>query len=225
MGLRGQVENFVPMLGYADRLVGKLLDALKELGLEQNTIVLFTGDNGTDNVIEARNIRSRFLGQEVRGGKYFPTELGVNVPLLVRWPGRVNPGSVSKALVDFTDVLPSFADAAGAKLPPDYALDGRSFVPVLLGRAQAPKEFIYSWGNFEQSSKKYKEPQLHQEQWLHIVRDGRWKLYSDGRLFDTQIDFLEGKPVVPGTQPEADAARTRLKQQLETLRKTQPRAW
>jgi hypothetical protein len=58
-----------------------------------------------------------------------------------------------------------------------------------------------------------------------VVRDGRWKLYSDGRLFDTQSDFLEGKPVAPGTQPEADAARARLKQQLETLRTTQPRAW
>ena len=222
---RGQAENFEPMLRYADRLVGKLLDAIKDLGLEQNTLVFFSADNGTDNVIEAKAIRSRFMGQEVQGGKYFPTELGVNVPLLVRWPGRIQPGSVSKALVDFTDVLPSLAEVAGAKLPQDYTLDGRSFIPVLLGRAHAPKEFIYTWGNFEQSSKKYKEPHLHQEQWLHVARDGRWKLYSNGRLFDTRSDFLETKPIPPGAQPEADAARTRLKQHLEILRKTEPRAW
>jgi arylsulfatase A len=193
--------------------------------LEQNTIVVFTSDNGTDNVIEAATIRSRFIGREVRGGKYFPTELGINVPMIVRWPGRIATSSASKELVDFTDVMPTLAELAGAKLPPDYFLDGRSFVPTLLGRARPAKEFIYSYGNFEQSSKKYKEPQRFPKQWLHVVRDGRWKYYSDGRLFDLRNDFLETAPIAPGTRPEADAALARLKGQLESLRKTQPRVW
>jgi arylsulfatase A len=161
------------MIAYADRVVGRLLDTLYELGLEENTVVIFTADNGTDNVREASSLRSKFLGQQVQGGKYFPTELGVNVPLLVRWPGRISAGSVTDALVDFTDLFPTLVDLAEASPPDDYRLDGRSLKPCFLGEAATEKPIIYSWGNFEQNSKKYKAPAVYADELLHVVRN--WK--------------------------------------------------
>jgi arylsulfatase A len=224
-GQRGQLEAFPQMIAYADRVVGRLLDTLHELGLEENTVVIFTADNGTDNVREASQLRSKFLGQEVRGGKYFPTELGVNVPLLVRWPKKIPAGSVTEALVDFTDLFPTLVDLAEVALPVDYWLDGRSLKPCFLGEPAAEKPIIYSWGNFEQNSKKYKEPAMYADELLHVVRNRRWKFYSDGRLYDLSQDFLEQQPIPLGKDGEADQARRLLKQGLEKLRASTPRLW
>jgi arylsulfatase A len=224
-GQRGQLEAFPQMIAYADRVVGRLLDTLYELGLEENTVVIFTADNGTDNVREASSLRSKFLGQQVQGGKYFPTELGVNVPLLVRWPGRISAGSVTDALVDFTDLFPTLVDLAEASPPDDYRLDGRSLKPCFLGEAATEKPIIYSWGNFEQNSKKYKAPAVYADELLHVVRNRRWKFYSDGRLYDLSQDFLEQQPIPPGKDGEAEQARKRLRQELEKLRASTPRLW
>lgn len=225
LGARGAATNFTAMVRYTDRIVGRLLDALNELGLTTNTVVIFTGDNGTDNVAEAAPVRSEFLGQQVRGGKYFPTELGVNVPLLVCWPGHVSAGRVTSELVDFTDFLPTLCELAGAVLPENYPLDGRSFLPVLQGREQIAKPGLFTWGNFEGNSTKYKQPARHTDRLLDVMRDDRWKLYSDDRLFDLQKDFLERAPVAVGASAEADAARKRLRHQMQELRRSSPRAW
>ncbi len=225
LGARGAATNFPAMVRYTDRIVGRLLDALTDLGLAENTIVIFTGDNGTDNVAEATPVRSEFLGQRVRGGKYFPTELGVNVPLLVRWPGHVPAGRVTSALVDFTDILPTLCEVAGATLPENYPLDGRSFLACLLGHDTTAKRGVFTWGNFENNSSKYKQPALHTDQLLDVIRDERWKFYSDGRLFDLLNDFLERGPVAVGASAEADAARARLRQQMKELRDSSPRVW
>jgi arylsulfatase A len=221
----GTPEHFPAMVRYADRMVGKLLDALDRLGLADNTLVIFIADNGTDNVREASNVRTPFLGREVRGGKYFPTELGVNVPLLVRWPGRVAGGSTCAALVDFTDVFPTLCETASAGLPAKHLLDGRSLLPLLRGETKTHKSFLYTWGNFEQNSSKYKQPARNTAHLLDVVRDERWKLYSDGRLYDLKQDFLERNVVAPGLVPEADEARGRLERQMKTLRNSSPRLW
>ncbi|MHC4996664.1 MAG: sulfatase-like hydrolase/transferase, partial [Planctomycetota bacterium] len=173
LGSRGAPEHFRSMLTYADRMVGKLLDELKALGLDERTLVIFAADNGTDNKVEATTIRSRFRGRTIRGGKYFPTEMGAAVPLLIRWPGRVKGGVVSRALVDLTDLLPTICDAAGVGLPADGGFDGQSLLPLLAGERSTHKPFVYTWGNFEQNSKKYKEPVRYRADLLDVVRDER----------------------------------------------------
>lgn len=119
-GLRANVE-------YMDHLVGKLLTAVDDLNLRDQTIVFFTGDNGTG-----------------RGGKGTVTELGVRVPMIVSGPG-VRRGQVSDTLIDFSDMLPTLAELCGAKIPADDTIDGHSFVPALHGEKGSPREWIFSF--------------------------------------------------------------------------------
>ena len=222
-GAVGSAEHFPAMLAHADRLVGRVLDTLDELGLADDTLVIFTSDNGTDNVHEAKTVRSDYQGRSVAGGKYFPTELGLNVPLVVRWPGRVEAGRVTDAVADFTDLGVTLCDLAGVA-PPAHA-DGRSLLPVFAGEEPAAKPAVYSWGNFDHSSRRYKEPAKYADRLLDVVRGPRWKLYSDGRLIDLPADRFEQRPVPPGTDPAADAARTTLTRFREQLRRSEPRRW
>lgn len=222
-GSRGKPENFRPMLKYADKMIGKLIQTANKLG--QETIVIFTADNGTDNVGEAKTIRSRFLNQSVRGGKYFPTELGVNVPLLVRWTGKTTPGQTCDELVDFTDILPTLLEIADADPPKNHHLDGRSLVPLLLGKPAKPKPYVITWGNYENNSRRYKDPANNTDKLLDVIRGPRFKYYSDGRLFNANRDILEKSPIPLGTNPTAKKARKELKAALEQLRLTQPRRW
>ncbi|MDA1068606.1 MAG: sulfatase-like hydrolase/transferase [Verrucomicrobia bacterium] len=225
LGANGSPDNFVPMLQYADKMVGKIIRTLDELGLSENTILIFTADNGTDNVSDAKTIRSRFMDQEVRGGKYFPVELGVNVPLLVQWTGQIKAGSICNELVDLTDFFPTFCDLANVPLPSGYPLDGRSILPLTQGTNRISKAFTFTWGNYENNSSKYKDPSHNTDKLLDVIRGPRYKFYSDGRLFDIRNDFLEEHPIGPGTSKESDKARIDLKASLEKLRTTQPRTW
>ncbi len=222
---KGKPEYFEPLLRYSDDIVARLLGFLDESGLADETIVIFTSDNGTDNRAEAATIRSRFMDRSVRGGKYFPTELGVNVPLIIRWPGNVKPGSVSRELTDFTDILPTLCELAGAELPAGTCIDGRSLVPIIKGERVKSKEFIYTFGNYDQSSRCYKYPIKYRDKLLDVVRNHRYKLYSDGRLYDLKTDFFEETPIPPGKNKEADAARKKLLDNLSDLRETEPVLW
>ena len=222
---KGRVENFAPMVAYLDTLVGRLLEVLKTECLEKNTIVIFTADNGTDNVGEASTLRSIFHGREVRGGKYYPTELGANVPFLVRWPGVVKPGTVTQALTDFADLRSTFCQLARRPLPNQLVLDGQSLVPVLTGKSRSHRPWIYTYGNHDRSSKKYKKPEQYPNGFTHYVRDGRWKYGSDGQLFDLAADPFEETPLTGELNAEAAEARKRLAGNLEALRRSQPRRW
>ena len=221
---KGQVENFASMVAYLDTLVGRILDALKAEGLGENTIVIFTADNGTDNVAEASTLRSKFLGREVRGGKYYPTEMGANVPYLVRWPGVVKAGTVTRALTDFSDLRPTFCQLAGRARPEDLFLDGQSLLPVFT-ESVTHRPWIYTYGNYDRSSKKYKKPEQYPKGFTHYVRDERWKYGCDGRLFDLAADPFEEAPLSGQLTGEAAAARERLAEALEELRNTEPRRW
>ena len=222
---RRDAAHFPAMVAHVDKMVAKLLAALDELDLRDSTLIIFTADNGTDNVAEAKTLRSIWRGQSVRGGKYFPTEWGVNVPLIVRWPGQIEGGRVLDNLVDFTDMLPTLCDVTGTPLPHDRRLDGRSFLPQLRGDRGTPRDYDYSWGNFENNSSKYKEPPQHIDKLIDVIRDQRWKLYGDRRLFDLPADPFERHSIQPGTNADADRARQRLTAQLKALRTSEPRLW
>jgi len=139
-----------------DDMIGHLLDLLKEKGLDQNTLVIFTSDNGP-----WLNFGSHAgSAGPFREGKGTTWEGGVRVPMIVRWPGVVKPGSVTDALAANMDFLPTLVEACGAKSP-ELPIDGQSFLPVLQGKAQQVREvFAYYYGDK-----------------LEAIRRGPWKLH------------------------------------------------
>ncbi len=187
------------MVNYVDYLTGRLVDTLDELKLRERTVILFTCDNGT-----VMGVKGRMNGRLVNGGKGTLTEAGIRVPLIVNWPGRTPAGRVSDELVDFTDFFPTLLEMAGVKPPEGVTLDGRSFAGLLTGRPDAhpPREWIYS--------------QLGTNR---VVRDKRYKLYSDGRLYDAEADPDERVDLAASEDPAAVAARRKLGSVLKSLPK------
>jgi arylsulfatase A len=125
---RHSKDKFKENVEYMDTLVGRIVDALDDMGIRENTIVMFTGDNGTG-------------GQ----GKGQPTELGARVPMIVNCPGRVKPTGSSDALVDTSDVMPTLVELAGTKLPDGHVIDGKSFAPILRGEKTDVRDWIFSY--------------------------------------------------------------------------------
>ncbi len=165
----GDKANFPAMVAYMDKTVGKLITALNQLGLRENTVVIFTGDNGTP-----RDIVSKANGQTIRGGKGTVTHVGAHVPLIAQWKGTLKRARVIGNVTDFTDVLPTLAELSGAAVPGDLRMDGRSFAPLFRGERIDAREWVLV--------------QLGKDR---FVRDQRWLLHDDGRVYDIRRDPLE----------------------------------
>lgn len=194
-------KNFEDMVAYMDKLVGRIIGKVRQLGIADRTLVLFTGDNGTH-----RTLRSTLHGRTIQGGKGLTTDTGNRVPLIGYWPGVIPPGQVSDNLIDFNDFLPTLLEIAGAKVP--QGLDGRSFLPQLKGERGNPRQWLYTYFN----------PRPERTKPVRFVRDQRWKLYGDGRFFDVQSDPLEERPVANWKEhAEAAAARARLEVALKSM--------
>jgi arylsulfatase A len=141
---------FAAMIRELDDYVGELLDKLKELGLEKNTIVMFASDNGPHQEGGADPDYFNSNGA-LRGYKRDMYEGGIRTPMLVKWPGKVKEGITTDHISAFWDILPTFADIIGAKAPKN--LDGISFLPVLLGKnGQKEHDYVY-WEFHEQGGK------------------------------------------------------------------------
>ena len=177
-------ENFPAMVAYLDRMVGEFLAKLDSLGLAENTLVIFLGDNGT-----GVEITSRFKGEPYPGGKGRSHARGTHVPLIARWPGRVPAGSVDGDLVGSTDFLPTLLDVAGAPLPAGYPGDGVSFLPRLLGRGGEPRPALYAW---------YASDGGPVARW-EFAMSTRHKLYRDGNFYDLTADPFEKSPLKVAT--------------------------
>ncbi|MEQ1828823.1 MAG: arylsulfatase [Pirellula sp.] len=176
-------RRYAAMVTMVDRQVGEILALLKELGIEKNTLVFFSGDNGgQDRFPDKENPRGLHnankdpkTGVEFRGGKGSLYEGGLRVPFMAYWPGKIAPGRVSEYLGFFPDVMPTIAEVTGAKLPPD--IDGLSILPELIGEtasghAQAQHEFLY-WETAGWSA-------IRQNQWRAVrpKPTGAWELYN-----------------------------------------------
>lgn len=177
---RGDAKYFGGMVTYMDKMIGKLVNKLEALGLRENTLVIFTGDNGT-----CEPIISDLNGRQVAGAKGHTTDAGTRVPLIANWPGIIPPGTVCSDLVDFSDVLPTLCDAADIPVPEVPKLDGISFWPQLRGKSGAPRESIYVWYS---RSGKDTEARV-------FARTHRYKLYRDGEFYDVENDVLEEHPL------------------------------
>ncbi len=145
----GYTPHFTPRAAYAamitrlDRYVGKVLNLLDELGLADNTIVVFSSDNGTTHLKqEVDYVFFNSVG-ELRGLKGSLYEGGVRVPTIVRWPGHVPEGASSDYVSGFEDWMPTFLDLIGAKNAVPDDIDGISIAPTLLGKSQPERPFLY----------------------------------------------------------------------------------
>ncbi|MDB4716372.1 sulfatase-like hydrolase/transferase, partial [bacterium] len=148
-GKDAKKANFVAMVQYLDKLVGKIVQQVDDLGQLENTIIMFTADNGTH-----RSLTSRWNGQDIKGGKGSTTDMGTHVPFIASWKGKGVTGKVSDDLIDFTDFYPTLAQAAGITLGKDDPIDGVSFLPQLQGKKGTPRDWIFChyqpyWGNFK----------------------------------------------------------------------------
>jgi arylsulfatase A len=189
-------KNFGDMVEHADKLVGYILDGLDELGLRDNTLVMFVGDNGSP-----REVTSMLGDRAFRGGKGYSTDAGTRVPFIAAWGDR-SAGSVCDDLVDCTDFLPTMMQVARTALPEDAVCDGRSFLPQLVGDDGDPRDYIYQWHNPLPGWGKvgYKL-----EEW---AQDKQYKLYSDGRFYDVEADDLETAVLEPDSDEADEAFRT-----------------
>ena len=226
VGPAGRYESYSEMVASMDRQVGRLLDAIDRLQIRDRTLVMFLTDNGTparyiasvkQGKLVRRSFTSRWQGADIRGGKTKLTDLGIRVPGMIRWPGHVRAGEVSKAMFDVTDVLPTLVRAAAG--PPRRArdsdsgqdvntaapaIDGRPWAPLFPGSDQRTREWIFAQRGGEA-----------------CVRTTKWKLYTTGRLFDMESDPFEkgeGNPGAPAVRSDLSAAfdRTRLPAIQET---------
>lgn len=199
-------RHFASMVAYMDKLIGRLVETLAEHGLREKTLLLFFGDNGT-----GAGTRSQMGDRVVIGGKGSTTAAGMHVPLIVSWPGKIASGAVLEDLVDSTDILPTICEAAGIRIPPDWVLDGQSFLPQLRGEPGRPRQWIYSW--YSPRGEPLRE----------FAFDQRYKLYRGGRFFDWSADPEEQHPLeVAKLTGEAAQAAHKLQAVLDQYRDARP---
>lgn len=181
------LTTLAAMITRMDRDVGHIFKLLKELKIDDNTIVFFTSDNGGYRL--ARPGESDFFrgNGPLRGGKGTFYEGGIRVPMIVRWSGKVAPNATDDFVWAFWDVMPTLAELAGAKIP--AGIDGISVLPRLLGWTQQPPDRFLYWEKIPQG--KGGTPA-----WSQAVRWGKWKAVRNKsrlplELFDLEADIGE----------------------------------
>ena len=131
-------RHFIDMVNFADKMVGQIIKQLETSGVRENTILIFTGDNGTD-----KPIITPWKGTNVVGGKGSMSDTGTRVPLIVNWPAGIKkPGRVSDELVEFSDMMPTLCEISGADLPKNHPADGSSIVPTLQNKEELRKKGV-----------------------------------------------------------------------------------
>jgi arylsulfatase A-like enzyme len=170
-----EIKNYAAMVSLIDKDVGRLMEKLKDLGIDDNTLVIFSSDNGAnDECIEP-------LGSTggLRGHKRMLYEGGIRAPFIARWPGKIEPGTTSELLTTFADFLPTAADAIGAPAP--SGTDGISILPTLLGEQQTKlHDSLY----FE----------IYEPYFQQSVRLGDWKGYRLGTKAPLELYDLKSDP-------------------------------
>lgn len=201
------VKHFADMTVYMDKMVGRLVAKLDELGIREQTLILFLGDNGTH-----RSVTSRFQGKDYRGGKGTTTARGTHVPLIANWLKAIPPGRVNRDLVSSVDFLPTLCEAAGVPVP--AGLDGVSFLPQLRGRRGSPREWLYCW---------YSPRQRQDLSVRECAFDQNHKLYRSGEFFNLAADPFEEQPIQRSALTgDAAKAAAKLQQVLDQFARARP---
>jgi arylsulfatase A len=158
-----------------DHAVGKILEALKRLSIDENTLVIFTADNGPETLNRYPNASYSYGSPDpLRGMKLWTTDAGFRVAGIMRWPGNIQPGQTIHQPVSALDFLPTFCELAGKEPPKNVALDGMSFLPALEGKKiKRDKPLIWAY---------YNALNEHQV----AMRDGDWKVLAK---LDLQVKY------------------------------------
>ncbi|MFO0790092.1 MAG: sulfatase-like hydrolase/transferase [Pirellulales bacterium] len=189
-------ELYTENVEYMDKLVGRLVAELDRQHLRENTVIIFTGDNGTAKFgVELSTVD----GKAISGQKGSMLEGGSRVPLIVNWPGTTPAGKTNNDLTDFSDFFATVAELGGAALPKDTKIDSHSFAPQIRGEKGKPREWVY----VELNGKSY-------------VRDAKYKLTAGGELFDlSEAPFKEIPVASDSAGDSAKAAEKKLQAILD----------
>jgi len=213
MKVKGKLNQHKAMVEYADIILARMIDRLEEMGERENTIIIWTTDNGTN-----KSLVGTLNGRKVRGGKQKTTENGINSPFIVSSPGLIPTGVVSDTLVDFTDILPTFADLADTEVPSDYKLDGHSFAPYILNSKQdGSRSSILSMGGMNEAEVSEQGIENKFAFRDRVIRDKRYKLFVNAtqpltyeKLVDLHTDPEEKINLINSKDPQIIAAKAAL---------------
>ncbi len=212
-------EQHKAMTRYTDIILKKLVDALEELKIRDNTIIVWTTDNGT-----GRGQIGRMNGRYVRGGKMFTTENGLNAPFIVNGPGLVPEGVVTDALVDFTDLLPTFLELGDVTPDPKFTYDGRSFAPLILGKTDdSPRDWIMGLGGHFAMLVDDRITSAHTYR-DRVIRDKKYKAYVDTtaqivEIIDVINDPDERTNLIHSREQEIIDAKAKFQQVVDAMPK------
>jgi len=201
-------EKYFPgMVEYMDAVVGRIVGKLDELGLRENTLVIFFSDNGSP-----WTVYSEMNGERVKGGKGEMNERGTRVPLIANWPGTVPAGKVLDDLIDSSDFYPTIAELAGVDISQEGVIDGRSFLPQLRGEPGPPREWVFF---HHDPTPGWSKKGRGLDRW---AEDHDYKLFEDGRFFTVSRDSLSETEIAPDDMtPEMKAAAERLRKVLDSI--------
>ncbi|WP_186757113.1 sulfatase-like hydrolase/transferase [Echinicola salinicaeni] len=175
-GRTNDPKYFGEMVSYMDKLLGKIFEGVESMGIAENTLIIFIGDNGTDHdVVSIQN------GQSIQGDKGHTTAAGTHVPMIAKWKGKIKAGTVNDNLIDFTDFVPTLLEVVGQSDDQEIFTDGISFYPQLLGKRSETRDWVFchyapNWGKFEDS---------------RFVHDRSLKLYENGSIYKIDKDPME----------------------------------
>lgn len=184
---RQSAPSFAIVLAELDLQIGHFIQGLKDLGIDQNTIVIFTGDNGPAPAFDGHRTN------DLRGQKGTLYEGGIRMPFIIRWPDHIPAGMKNdRSVVCMVDLFPSLCKIAGAELPTDYPLDGIDMSDVITGQSLRERATPLFW-EFGKCRPKRVSPHI-------AVREGEWKLLvnADGsrtELYNMTTDFNEKQNV------------------------------
>lgn len=205
---KNDTANFRDMVAYTDKIVGKIVDKLKKLDLYENTVIIFTTDNGTGRPI----VTPMKDGSRVQGGKGYTISRGHHVPLIVNWGTGRYSSHETDDLVDFTDFLPTISDIVQRDVPKEWDADGLSIYPHIKGEKGKGREWIFSHYSPLQAGGSINQHAA------RFFRNHQYKLYHDGRFYDLFADPEETTPIEEGKgNVEAERVRSVFQREFQKL--------
>ncbi len=180
-------QYLIDMVKYTDKIVGQLVETLKQEGVYENTIIIFTCDNGTGR---GGNIDT--ANGKVRGGKGTMTDAGTRVPLIIHYPAKIKQAAYWEGLIEFSDFYPTLADIAGVNVQKEKDLDGTSFLPLVEGMPQDFKSrkvlLMHHDPRRDDNAKRIETDSTNRNRFARTIG---YKLYQTGQFYNIQQDVLE----------------------------------
>lgn len=201
--------RFRAVLTALDDAIGRVLATVDDLGLRERTVALIISDNGAF-MLEGRGLEAQ-SNHPLRDGGVTTWEGGIRVPAMVRWPGRIAPGTICREMLSSLDVLPTLLAAAGGTLPDDRTFDGGHAGPALAGESESPHDAMYWVYN-----------RSRRERW-QAVRRGHMKLIRGAdadpwQLYDLHADIGETNDLAPERPDTVRKLASQFEQWLESVR-------